>query len=570
MNPQQLCGLCELCGETIESGVPATGRRQLGAGRWQSLAVILFLAVGSTAPLRAQEAITVGSELDAYLRLLELTGTVSGTPLVFRSFTPSYTLASDTGHWWSGRYPLTHPAVRGITVRPLAAEMRLVYNSKYPHDVNDGALWAGKGGSAALSAGVQVKWGPVTGTLYPTVYASQNDDFPLAPVSFGNRPSFAYAWHQNIDWPQRFGAETVKEYDWGQSGIRVDLSGFTAGFSTENMWWGPTVRNPIIMGNSAAGFPHIDLGTGRPVWIGIGHIEARAIWGELRESDYFDTDPDNDRRYITGLTFGYRPSFLPGLTIGGTRVLYQRWPDDGLGAGEIFDFFGEFFNEGVEPLPGGGVGNDPTDQLLSVVARWVLPDAGIDVYLEWARNDFSGNLRDFLLEPDHSRGFTVGFQKTLASHNGVFRLRSEFTTLGLSATAQIRANPTFYVHSVVHQGYTQRGQLLGAGIGPGANSQVLGVDRYSAAGRWGVSLQRVRFDDDAFFRDGLSRLEHDVELTLGGSVFRFVGPVEVGGGLELSRRLNWYRVEENDVTNLNAKVVVRWSGITNWLLGGGR
>ncbi len=183
--------------------------------------------------------------------------------------------------------------------------------------------------------------------------------------------------------------------------------------------------------------------------------------------------------------------------------------------------------------------NDSTDQLLSVVGRWVLPRSGFEVYVEWARGDFNGNFRDFALEPDRSRTYTFGLQKALHSQDGIFRLRAEFTTLGRSATFQVRSNGTMYTHSLVRQGYTHRGQMLGAAIGPGGQSQYLGIDRYTEAGRWGVFIERVRFNDDYYFRNFTDRLSHDVEFTMGATFLRFVGDLDIGGSLELSRRLNW-------------------------------
>ena len=182
------------------------------------------------------------------------------------------------------------------------------------------------------------------------------------------------------------------------------------------------------------------------------------------------------------------------------------------------------------------------------------------MYVEWARGDFNGNFRDFVLEPDHSRTYTFGFQKTLRSQDAIFRLRAEFTTLGRSATFQVRSNGTMYTHTPIRQGYTHRGQILGAAIGPGGQSQYLGIDRYTNAGRWGVFIQRVRFNDDYYFANFTNRSSHDVEITLGASVLRFAGDLDIAGSLEVSRRLNWNFVLENDVTNLKLGLRVGWRG----------
>ena len=117
-----------------------------------------------------------------------------------------------------------------------------------------------------------------------------------------------------------------------------------------------------------------------------------------------------------------------------------------------------------------------------------------------------------------------------------------------------------YTHSLVRQGYTHRGQILGAAIGPGGQSQYLGIDRYTNTGRWGVFIERVRFNDDYYFSTFRTRGRHDMELTLGASIYRFIGGVDISGTVQLSRRLNWNFVLDNDVTNVKLGVRVGWRG----------
>jgi len=519
-----------------------------------------LLLLGAPQVLEAQHLIILESELDDYVRLLELAGRVSG-PLVFRS--PSALaglgLSADSAHPWSRRYPFEDPkpASPGLRLRnPPYVGLTAVYNSDHPWGTNDGALWAGRGASAALVAGTRLTWGPLSATLMVQENYAQNRDFPLWPPNAPGYSPYAYPWNpRNIDWPQRFGDRSFWAFDWAQSDLRLNLGHFTAGLSNENLWWGPAVRNPILMSNTAPGFPHLDLGVGRPVNVGVGTLETRLVWGRLRESDYFDTVSANDHRLFTGFTLGLRPRWIPGLTLGLSRVLYTTW--DSLRIQDFVDVFQPFFKDQIA-TPTDPEGSDDRDQLLSLVARWVLPASGFETYVEWARNDHARNLRDFILEPDHSQAYTLGFAQLLGSRAAPLRLRGEWTHLGRSPTFQVRAEPTYYVHHIVRQGYTQKGQLLGAGIGPGSDAQYLGLDRYHAGGRWGFYLQRVRWNDDAYYRmygrpggrDG-----HDVELTAGGSLLRFVGRVDVGLELAVSREINRYYQIGTNATN----VTVKWT-----------
>ena len=520
-------------------------------------------------PAQAQQWIRLDGELNDYVRLLEVDGGLATAPLVFRSPSALAALGPVAGrarHIWADRYPLAARAEqpRKPAVDLLDPAWRLVYNSRYPRTANDGALWAGRGASTALNAGARLRWGPLTAVVDPTVYYAQNRDFDVAPtggkgVNRADLSPFAYAWQNGwIDWPERFGDQEFAAVDWGQSGVHLDVAKFAAGLSTENMWWGPAALNPIVMSNTASGFPHVHLGTGAPVWVGIGHVEARALWGRLAESAYFDTIPANDGRFFSGLTLGIQPRWVPGLTLGATRVFYQAW--DSLGLADYLAVFQSVFKARFATSTN-PQGNDARDQMLSLSARWAFPDAGFEAYVEWARNDHNVDLRDFLVQPDHSRGYTLGFQQVLRSGDGRVRLRAESTTLGRPATFQTRVTPTFYLHHIARQGYTHKGQLLGAAIGPGSQSQSLAVDRYDRRGRVGLAVQRIRFDDDAYYRSfagpGLF-LGQQTELTATLSAVRFVGPLDLSGSLAISRELNRHYEVKVDVTNAMLDLGASW------------
>jgi hypothetical protein len=525
-------------------------------GFWTALIV-----VAATRTASAQQLIVPGGELDSYLRFLALSGKTPATsPLVFRSpstFRALGALTTDSAHPWAGQFQFIAPG-NGLTV--ISPELHASYNSATPHGGNDGALWAGRGLSGALAGGIEYQLGGLTATLAPTLWYAQNRDFAIVPATLPGQSAYAYPFSRNgIDWPQRFGPSAITRFDWGQSGIRLNLGAFTSGISTENMWWGPSALSPIVMSSTAAGFPHLDLGIARPISTAIGQVEARLVYGRLAESGYFDAVSANDGRFLVGLTLGYAPNFLPGLTVGATRVFYKRWSD----TLDLNDFLTPF--QSIFKFSFGGLSdpksNDDRDQILSIVARWVFPESGAEAYFEWARNDYSVNLRDFLLEPDHSRGYTIGFAKRLPNSNGDVVFQGEIAQLGLSATSQVRDDPTFYVHYVVRQGYSQLGQLIGAGIGPGGESEFLGVDSYSTQGRVGVFVQRVVHNADAYYQEFAqteSRLGHNVEILGGVSAYRFFPLFTAGAALTVGRELNRNYIVDNDVTNLNLQIWMRW------------
>ena len=112
------------------------------------------------------------------------------------------------------------------------------------------------------------------------------------------------------------GDDPYTQFSLGQSEIRANYGIFTAAVSHENMVWGPAVFNPLIMSAAAEGFYHTELGITKTKtkW---GSFEARIInGGVLEESDFFNSDDDDDYTYFTGYMLAWQPSFSPFFTIG--------------------------------------------------------------------------------------------------------------------------------------------------------------------------------------------------------------------------------------------------------------
>jgi hypothetical protein len=315
------------------------------------------------------------------------------------------------------------------------------------------------------------------------------------------------------------------------------------------------------MSNNAPGFPHAFLGTDGQVQTRIGGFEAQWIWGRLAQSEWFASAAAEEDRFITGLVATYSPAFIEGLSLGLARVFYEWIPDGGLPLGDYLAVF-QGFRKKTFATPQNPGGNDPHDQLLSLYGRWVLEESGFEVYGEWARNDHSWDLRDFVLEPEHSQGYTIGLQKAnRLSGDRLLAIRAELTHLEKSSTFQVRDNPPYYAHFVVAQGYTQKGQIIGASVGPGGNSQHLGADLYAPWGRAGAFLERRVHDNDAYYQwaiaNSRSHCCHDVSLNLGASAMVFVGDLDLGAGFIATHEYNRYFYGLN-LWNLNLSLSARW------------
>ena len=76
---------------------------------------------------------------------------------------------------------------------------------------------------------------------------------------------------------------------------------------------------------------------------------------------------------------------------------------------------------------------------------------------------------------------------------------------------------SFYTSRLVPQGFTQRGQTIGAAIGPGSSSQWIAGDYITGLRRIGLFAGRIRWDDDAYYKQpsAISFFAHDVTIYAG-------------------------------------------------------
>ncbi len=395
----------------------------------------------------------------------------------------------------------------------LSPYSKLSVNTSYPRGYNDGPIWKGKGATWEFHGGFSMNRGALSITLFPSVFYSQNSNFNLAPNGNQSLIQERYKFGGGIDFVQQFGLDPFVAAHLGQSEISLTFGKFSTSISTQNYSAGPSKYNPIILSRQGAGFPHLRLGL-EPINISlkkfdIGKLELQHITGILSESKYFDTNSFNDKRYFNGLFVGFSPSFLKNLTIGLNKTLYKN-----------SQFFEPWDLVSVIYIIDSGVRgdsintNDTFDQLASLTASWNFPEIGFRAYGEFAKNDFSGNLRWTLSEPEHSRAYTIGFEKIVELKRDHFILSYEHTNLSLNHSYLWRAEPSFYIHSVNRQGYTHNGQILGAGIGPGSNSDHLELFYVHKDLVLDFLLQRIEFNKDYFIRNIQGVTNHDVEYTL--------------------------------------------------------
>jgi hypothetical protein len=424
----------------------------------------------------------------------------------------------------------------------LDPELRLVHNSAIPFGPNDGVLWAGRGASMLARAGIAARAGSVRLILAPEFVFAANAGFvDLVPPAWNETDPHDYLppWQvddHSIDLPYRMGAERQTRLHPGQSALFVEAGPLAAGAATENHWWGPGIRNALLLSNNAPGFGHLFLRTARPLETPAGRLEARWISGALRDSEWYARSRGVERgwRSFSAAAVALAPS--RDLAVGAARTVHSpaAGPFAALGSGARV-----FTRWRREPDPDS---DRRFEQILALWGRLLVPGEGAEVYVEWARTRLPSGLRDLAETPEHTQGYTIGLQWLRPAGSGDLRLQAEHTYVEESPTFRWRSGGSWYTSELVPQGYTHEGQVLGAWVGPGGSGQWAAVDWLRGPGRAGIFAGRVRWSGDAYYDKpgGHNRyLGHDVSMFGGLRSAMAAGPVRVEAAYTLQKRWNY-------------------------------
>jgi len=455
-------------------------------------------------------------------------------------------------------------------------------NSRLPYGVNNGAAWYGRGHTSEFTGGIYLKSEYVSVNLQPHIIYQQNEDF-LTPRFVprdddGNILYGAEGIGFRYDAPFRFGPDPYSTIDPGHSSLRLHYGKAEAGISTEPLWWGPMKRYPLMMSNNSAGMTHVFAGTRKPVklpWI--GSVQAKWIGGYPEESDYYEGLEAGQTRFVNMLNVTFTPSLFPNITVGAIRASYI-YQNGGFSLSQIIDFINPFGSSKDANLQG----RDFQDQLASAYVHILFPEARAEIFAEFSREDFSFNVRDFLNEPYHNSGYAFGFQKLSdAPYVDFVKTHLEITNLTTSQLEQVRPQTFFYTHGRIRQGNTNKGQIMGAAIGPGSNSQYLAMDAYKENVKLGFFAQRLVDNDNFHFEQGSRSLapprefgdffRHRVDLTFGLNVLYGPGPFYINGRIAWTKAYNYGRFdygefsgvtiqnyERNDRTNVHLQIGITY------------
>jgi hypothetical protein len=503
--------------------------------------------------LGAGALVTVGGPADERARVAQLIGAAPAPGYLLRS-PATLTGAIDS--------------LRGAraAVRWLLPEARVVSNSALPMPANDGALWAGRGVNVLVRGGAAVRAGRVTVVLAPEVASLAEPRLPDHPDG-AERPVPAHGpvqppvVHRRLlrRPPAPLRRPALHPRHAGPELAYVTSGAVAAGVTTENEWWGPGAQTALLLSNAAEGVPRLFVRTRRPLRTRAGDVEARWLLGAPTQSILFDAPEGRESRALSGVAATLRLRADTGLTLGVARLALSSRASGGL-LGHALDAVTKYQDHGR-----GDTLAYPrrVDHLTSVFARWLFPAAGAEAYGEFARTELPRSVRDFLTVPLNAGAFTLGVARAWRPATArVVRVQAELTNLEQTRNYTDRPPPPdFYTGRAAPAGFTSRGQVLGAAVGPGSSSQWLAVDYYGSAEQAGVFVRRTRNQNDALYRNFLANLSrHDV--TLSGGVrggYRLRG-LDARLEVAVADRLNYlfqngaaytYRIGTVDVRNVS-------------------
>jgi len=399
------------------------------------------------------------------------------------------------------------------TLKILPVDFIMEYSSHHPYSRNNGSMIPNRGYQQLVSFGFHAELGPLSIQFKPEAVYAENRNFEGFPDShYGITWARRYKLWNHIDMPERFGENAYKKSLFGQSSIRLNYKGLSLGLSSENIWWGPSIRNSIMMSNQAQGFNHITFNTTRPIKTPIGNFEWQVVTGRLEGSGFKPPEPDqtfgstllyipknDDWRYYQGLTFTYSPKWIDGLSLGFIRWV-QMYGEFAIANSDYFPVFESLFRKNDRY----GLTSDSLererDQGAGIFGRWVWQDAKAEIYGELNYNDAKYNLRDLILDSDHARAYTIGIHKVFQkdSTSKIYEFSWERTMMQQTSSRLLRNAGSWYVHGTVRHGYTNNGEVLGAGIGPGSNSQYFEFAMIDKLDKYSIAFEVIDQDNDFF------------------------------------------------------------------------
>lgn len=448
--------------------------------------IFLFLAIVLTSHTYAQTISMDQVPMEDALRRLQLMGKIEGD--ISFMLRP---IQSTRLHSWDTVLQSIDPRVKVMGNQKidkhflgkwgyaslLPVQITQQYVTAQPFQELDGPMIASSGYQVMASAGIFAKLGPLTIQLQPQYVSAANSDFR------GTKQTPNY-----------------QQTHWGNSSIRLNAGPVSVGISSENITWGPSLMNPLLMSAHAPGFMHATFNSRRPWRTPIGSFEWQWVAGYLNfinpnyvETADFPKGESVNKKYFNGAIFIYQPKILKALSMGLTRVV--QVPENLYKNNMQFNLL---FKNIARVNDASYIIEADQDQYISFFLRWVFQPAKAEFYTEWGRNDTYYTLRDFIQQPEHSRGYTIGFRKLsdLNKKNEYLQFISEYSRLQQPSTFPVRSAWTWYQHGIGN--YSNEGQIMGAPIGSGGNYMMFRISKFKGWEQKAIQVESTTQQADRY------------------------------------------------------------------------
>jgi hypothetical protein len=395
-----------------------------------------------------------------------------------------------------------------VFVKALPFKTSIQWVGDHPYNWNDGAMIPAKGLQQYFNAGVNLKYKNWELQLAPEFVMAQNLNYDGFDLSMDPKQwREYYRFYNFIETPERMGTVQYSKLFGGQSFLKFNIKNTALQISTANKWWGPGFRNALILSNNAAGFPHVSVSNEKPIKTKIGNFNYELIWGELLNSNY--PPPNNyltyngeqmyaqkeDRtRSFQAMHINYVPKWFPHLTLG-LEQSFVQYEDQLFGIANYIPIKNIIYR-----LP-----NDVINQPITLTAfyfNYELPAVQAKLYGELGWNLNRTSFRNLLIQPDKGMANVLGVSKIFASNQKhSWEFKAEMANLQLLTVAEQFTTgppPSWYLGSFVRQGYTNNGEVIGAGVGPGGTSQTIELNWRSGKKRIGISGERRLHNNDFY------------------------------------------------------------------------
>ena len=437
--------------------------------------VTLPSVIAAQGTLRAED-LRVGSEEERYLRALSVLAPSLDAIWTIRPVAGDRMLASLAGV--PGPWPLD-TSHRALGVRGASAD--LTFNSGRPFSRADGPAWAGKGASLRASGVLEGRRGILRVRLAPMLWGAENAAFTLVPTA-GPFPYSDAAAPWSIDLPQRFGDQSLARLEPGESSIALQWTHARVAFTTAAAQLGSGSDHSLLLQGDGGGFPRLEAGFPSGIRTRLGVIAGQAGWGRNPQTAWAPTRRTGAlySSYVVGT---WRPPVGDRIELGVARFFHRDWNDI-----RLRDLLVPFGSIHTAKWVGGKVVAD--NQLGSIFARLRVPEAGLEFFGEFGKNDRSRDLRDQAVELEHNAAWLLGAQKVWRdARERLWAMNITAVSGSISPITRFRPQAFFYEHGPLAQGHTVRGQLLGTPLLQREGGGELRIDRYDAAGRVGLVLR---------------------------------------------------------------------------------